>query len=97
MYPRQFLQLRLDEDCKTITELTIVHVQELVMKGRTPTIDQRYKTNSFAESRLVQIIERCWIYDPDIRPSMSEVKTMLMEAIAEDGRLQNSVAGPLPT
>jgi hypothetical protein len=66
------------------------------MEGRKPAIDPRYETNSFAEAQLVQVIRKCWTFNPDARPNMTEVQNMLKEAIAEDKRLRASVSGPLP-
>ena len=68
----------------------------MVMKGTTPKIDPRYETSSFAEGQLVEVIRRCWTYDPEIRPNMTEVQSMLKDAILENEKLQEAVSGPLP-
>jgi len=42
-------------------------VQKAVVAGSRAFIDERYRTRSFAERKLVEAIEKCWEYDPDKR------------------------------
>jgi serine/threonine protein kinase len=42
-------------------------VLDAIMKGMKPFVDDRYRTRSFIESRLVEIMEKCWDKDPDER------------------------------
>jgi serine/threonine protein kinase len=42
-------------------------VLDAIMKGMKPFVDDRYRTRSFIESRLVEIMEKCWDNDPDKR------------------------------
>ena len=63
-------------EAKTTTEY-----QERIMKGQKPPIDPRYPERSFAERTLVEIIERCWIYDPDERIDIFEAVETLLDAI----------------
>lgn len=58
--------------------------------GETPIIDPRYAEHSYAERRLVEIINMCHRYDPDDRPTMAEVQQMLEDAIEENERIQLS-------
>jgi serine/threonine protein kinase len=55
-------------------------VQQLVTNGEKPYIDPRYRSRSFAEGQLVEIMERCWIYDPDDRPDIFEITRQLKAA-----------------
>lgn len=57
--------------------------QKRVKKGETAFIDRRYKTRSFAEGKLVEIIELCYAYEPEERPSMLEVADFLRKALKE--------------
>lgn len=54
--------------------------------GETAFIDPRYRERSFAESKLVEVIERCYAFNPDERADINEIQQMLEEAIAEDNR-----------
>jgi serine/threonine protein kinase len=38
-----------------------------IVDGKKPFVDDRYRTRSFIESRLVEIMEKCWEKDPDKR------------------------------
>eukprot|EP00815_Leptocylindrus_aporus_P011123 CAMPEP_0116059472 /NCGR_PEP_ID=MMETSP0322-20121206/5811_1 /TAXON_ID=163516 /ORGANISM="Leptocylindrus danicus var. apora, Strain B651" /LENGTH=572 /DNA_ID=CAMNT_0003543849 /DNA_START=134 /DNA_END=1852 /DNA_ORIENTATION=- len=49
-------------------------------------IDPRYRTRSFAEGKLVEIMERCWKYDPDERADIFEVVDFLQKAVEENKR-----------
>jgi hypothetical protein len=54
-----------------------------VKKGETAFIDPRYKTRSLAEGKLVEIIELCYAYEPEERPSIFEVADFLRKALKE--------------
>lgn len=56
-------------------------IQKRIIKGDKAFIDPRYRTKSFAESKLVDIIERCWEYDPDKRPDIFEVVIHLRDTL----------------
>lgn len=58
-------------------------VQERIMHGDTPAIDSRYRKRSFVEGKLVEIIERCWAYEPDDRPTIFEIVEFLRDAVVE--------------
>jgi hypothetical protein len=54
-----------------------------VKNGEATYIDQRYKTRSLAEAKLVEIIELCYAQEPDNRPSIFEVAEFLRKALKE--------------
>jgi hypothetical protein len=51
-----------------------------------------FKTRSFAERKLVDIMTRCWDFDPATRASIFDVVEFLREAIEQDNR-RNFVGG----
>jgi serine/threonine protein kinase len=63
--------------------------KDAIVAGEVPIIDPRYRESSFAESKLVDIINMCHRYSPDDRPSMAEVQQFLEEAIEENESRQN--------
>lgn len=72
----------------------IVHKQ--LIDGKTAFLDPRYKGRSYAESQLVKVLEGCWQYNPDDRPSIFEVTTQLRDAISENIRLKGPGMGEAP-
>jgi hypothetical protein len=56
-------------------------IQAELIDGKLPYIDPRYKNRSFAEKRLVELMEKCWIYDPDERVSSFEAVEFLRKAV----------------
>jgi serine/threonine protein kinase len=69
-------------------ELTTEVVQQMVVDEERPYIDPRYRSRSFAEGQLVEIMERCWTYDPNERPDIFEVVRLLKAAYDMDKRHQ---------
>lgn len=65
-------------------ELEVEVVQQKVVNGEKPYIDPRYRSRSFAEGKLVEIIERCWTYDADERPDIFEIARLLKAAYELD-------------
>ena len=63
--------------------LDLSEMQEKTMAGETSPIDDRYRTRSLEEGKLVEIIERCWAFDPDDRPTIFEVVEFLRQAVTE--------------
>jgi serine/threonine protein kinase len=61
-------------------------VQEKVKKGEKPYIDPRWRNNSFAEGRIVELIERCFEYKPEDRIDIFEAVRFLRDAVAENER-----------
>jgi hypothetical protein len=56
-------------------------VQTRVKKGETAYIDPRFQEASQEEAKLATIIERCFAFDPDDRPSVFEVVAFLKQAL----------------
>ncbi|KAL7540176.1 hypothetical protein ACHAXR_009931 [Thalassiosira sp. AJA248-18] len=59
-------------------------VQTKLIDGKLPFVDSRYRDRSFAEKKLIELMEKCWIYDPDERISMFDAVTFLRKAIKEN-------------
>jgi len=55
-----------------------------LIAGDLPYVDHRYKERSFAEEKLVELMEKCWIYNPDERINMFDAVTFLRKAIKEN-------------
>jgi len=53
--------------------------KKAVINGEEPYVDPRYRTRSFIEGRLVEIMSRCWKYEPGDRPTAFEVVNYLRE------------------
>jgi hypothetical protein len=64
-------------------------VQKKLIGGELAYVDPRYEANSYGESRLVDIMKRCWEYDPVKRIDIFEVVRLLREAIQENNRREN--------
>ena len=47
-------------------------IRKMVVEGRKPFVDDRYRTRSMVEGRLVEIMEQCWEFYAADRPSMYE-------------------------
>lgn len=58
-------------------------VQGELIDGKTAFIDNRYRTRSYAEGQMVELIERCWSYKPEDRPDIFEVVRFLQSALRE--------------
>jgi len=63
--------------------------KEQVKKGIKPEIDPRWKTRSYIEGKLVELIKRCWEFNPDDRISMFEAVEFL-EQVAEENNQSSS-------
>lgn len=59
--------------------------QKRIFRGDLPFIDERYRTRSFGEGELVNVIEKCWIHDPNQRASIFDVVRMLRSAVEKNG------------
>jgi serine/threonine protein kinase len=56
-------------------------VQSKIMQGELSFIDQRYRNRSYAETKLIDIMERCWVYDSSSRATIFEIVELLLEAV----------------
>lgn len=63
--------------------------QKKLIDGETSFIDPRYKERSYAESQLVKVLEQCWQYNPEDRPSIFELVDQLRKAVSENLRLKS--------
>jgi hypothetical protein len=54
-------------------------IREMVREGEKPFIDERYRSRSLIEARLVEIMEPCWEFDTDKRPSIFKIVAQLRE------------------
>ena len=66
--------------------------QRKISKGVTAKIDPRFYNRSFAEAKLIDVIKRCHVYDPDERADITEIQKMLEDAIAEDEEIRKRQA-----
>ena len=58
-------------------------VQKELVNGVTAFIDDRYRTRSYAEGKLVELIDQCWRYKPEERPDIFEIVHYLRKVISE--------------
>ena len=52
-----------------------------LIKGEKPYVDPRYKTRSFAEGKLVEVLEKCLAFNPGDRPTIFAILEMLTTSI----------------
>jgi hypothetical protein len=76
-------------------------VQARLMANQTAFIDPRYRNRSFAESKLVEIIEQCWTFDPNERIDIFELVELLRNLVQENNareaqalKMRNSLLTP---
>jgi hypothetical protein len=60
------------------------HVQKRVKNKETPYINPKWKTRSFAEGVLVDLMKQCWKYEPERRIDIGQLVLRLREAVAEN-------------
>jgi hypothetical protein len=56
-----------------------VVLQSKIENGERGFIDPRYKNHSYIESKLVEILELCWVHDAKERVDIFTVVDMLRE------------------
>ena len=49
-------------------------------------MDERYRTGSVAEGRMVEVLGRCWVYELKERVDVFEVVGLLRDALEESLR-----------
>mmetsp|Transcript_695 Transcript_695/g.1606 ORF Transcript_695/g.1606 Transcript_695/m.1606 type:complete len:89 (+) Transcript_695:1748-2014(+) len=59
------------------------NVRERIKQGEKPFIDPRYMNQSLAEAKLAEIIDRCFSFRPEDRPSIFDVVRFLSDALKE--------------
>ena len=67
-------------------------LQKKIIDKEIAYIDPRYRTRSYAEGKLVEIMEKCWAYEADDRIDIFEAVRLLREAAAENRRLEAEAA-----
>jgi hypothetical protein len=68
-------------------------LRKRVMKGEWPYVDPRYRTRSYIENRLVEVMEKTWAYYPQDRASIFEVVQHLQETAVEWNKRQRGESG----
>lgn len=58
-------------------------LQKAVKRGEIAYIDPRYLTRSKEEKALAELIEKCFVYEPDDRPTIFEVVSYLRNAVSD--------------
>ena len=56
-------------------------VQKAIVSGNRSFIDERYRSRSYAEQKLVEAIDKCWEYDPLKRIDIFELIQFLRGAM----------------
>ena len=64
-------------------------MQRRIRHGQVSYIDPRYRDRSFGEAFLVRLLEICWFYNPQDRPSIFDVIELLQNAIAWNDKLMS--------
>jgi hypothetical protein len=59
------------------------YIQSEIIAGKTAFIDPRYRTRSYAEGKMVNLIEQCWRFIPSDRPDIFEIVDFLKDTIDE--------------
>ena len=59
-------------------------VQKELIDGKLPYVDPRYAERSFAEKRLVELMYKCWTYNPDERIDIFGAVDFLRRAVKDN-------------
>ena len=65
----------------------------MIISGKRPYVDPRYRKRSYIEAKLVEVMERCWAQSRHDRPAIFEVVEFLRHVkakAAEVGELHSS-------
>lgn len=62
-------------------------VHTMLIDQKLAYVDPRFRKRSFAEKKLVELMEKCWIYDPNDRISIFETVEFLRNVIKENAAL----------
>jgi hypothetical protein len=66
-------------------------VQDLVKEGKVmPYISNRFRNGTVGEKRLSELIDECWIFDPDKRIDVFSLVRRLRDALDEHTRSVSS-------
>lgn len=64
-------------------------MQHRIKHGQVSYIDPRYRSRSFGEAFITRLLEICWFYNPQDRPSMLDIIDLLEKAIAWNNKLES--------
>eukprot|EP00538_Stauroneis_constricta_P012966 CAMPEP_0119572508 /NCGR_PEP_ID=MMETSP1352-20130426/44656_1 /TAXON_ID=265584 /ORGANISM="Stauroneis constricta, Strain CCMP1120" /LENGTH=600 /DNA_ID=CAMNT_0007622193 /DNA_START=27 /DNA_END=1829 /DNA_ORIENTATION=+ len=67
-------------------------VHKKLIEGEIAYIDPRYEQRSYGEKKLVEILRRCWEYNPEKRINIFQAVEMLREAVKENAKLEAAAA-----
>jgi len=65
-------------------------VQKRIKKGETAYIDSRYRTRSYAEGVMVEIIEKCWVRNSSQRIDIFELVKYLKKAVIKNSQISKT-------
>mmetsp|Transcript_2823 Transcript_2823/g.5888 ORF Transcript_2823/g.5888 Transcript_2823/m.5888 type:complete len:687 (-) Transcript_2823:20-2080(-) len=65
-------------------------VHTMLIDQKLAYVDPRFKKRSYAEKKLVELMEKCWIYNPDDRISIFEAVEFLRNVLKENAALNNT-------
>lgn len=68
-------------------------VQKKVKGGQRAYIDPRYRTHSYIEGKLVELMERCWIEEPSDRVDIFEAVKFLRKVKEENDKQKSAKGG----
>lgn len=68
--------------------LALRTLQKKVTGGEIAFIDDRYRTKSFITKNLVEVMEKCWRFNPDDRIDIFEAVRLLRETKTEYERMK---------
>lgn len=60
--------------------------QKKIIAGDRAYIDERYRNRSFVEDGLIDVMERCWEYEPEERIDIFKVVRLLRDILAKSKR-----------
>jgi hypothetical protein len=66
-------------------------VQEFVKEGKVmPYISNRFRNGTVGEKRLAELIDECWLYNPDERIDVFRLVRRLRDALEEHNKSVSS-------
>ena len=58
-------------------------MQKKIIAKKLPYVDERYRERSFEEGKLIELMEKCWAYDPSKRCTAFEAVSFIRNAVKE--------------
>jgi serine/threonine protein kinase len=65
-------------------------IQRQLLKGERAYIDPRYLSRSYAENKLVEVMEKTWEFSPNDRISIFQVVKALRKAVKDNKTLSKA-------